>query len=279
MKYGNIELFVKVKGRYIDEYRKDGKTYVVGFKGSNYELEVKNKSSTRVKAVLSVDGLNILTGDTDWEKGYVVDAYASIIIPGFLIDGKKAASFEFNSIGKSYNQHNDSGDKANVGVIGCMVFDEEVKPYVVPNQYIYYPNPWLPYGYWNYPYTCNNLQNASSLGGAIGASQSLNLSQNSNDTFNASVKGIETPTVAFVACASPEPVEQSIGTKWGKEVEFKTREVSYDFKKAAACEIAIFYDSKKGLERRGIRLETKYTPKQEPNAFPGYRKGCPFPKD
>ena len=129
-----MELHILVKNNRISEYSdRDGNIFVEGRKGSEYEILLHNNTSFRMKAVVSVDGLNILTGDTVWEKGYVVDAFATLKIPGWRINKDQIAKFEFSNLKGSYN----SGSP-NVGVIGVMWFKE-----IVPITHI--SNPILPY--------------------------------------------------------------------------------------------------------------------------------------
>lgn len=114
-----------VNNKHIDEYFHNNKIYVEGRKNSEYSLVLQNYSSKRYKAVISVDGLNILSGDKDWQKGYVLNPFETLKIPGWRIDNSSVAKFKFSSVKDSYNQHNLQGDVENVGVIGCMLFEEE----------------------------------------------------------------------------------------------------------------------------------------------------------
>lgn len=323
----NLTFFIKVKGRVVDEYKHHGKTYIEGRKGSDYTLEFYNGTAIRRKIVVSVDGLNITTGDANWISGYVVDPYGTISIPGWKINSAKAAKFEFNSVPKSYNQHNDSGDKANVGVIGCLVFDEIPAPVKIVNNYIpvydYYhprPRPYRDY-YWGYHYWDNPAYQGCGWGGAAGgsaggASQFTTLNDGhtvsnlvgGGGSFSglvgsatcglgaatpavSSVNFVETKSIAMsetlrsqprgiapLCSPDPEPVLQSIGTKWGEETQFNTTEVNLDWKKTSSCQMLIFYDSRKGLENRGVNFHHKHKHHAEPNAFPGLKQGCPYPR-
>lgn len=291
----NLNFFVKVKGRVVDEYKHHGKTFIEGRKGSEYTLEFYNGSSIRRNVVISVDGLNITTGDTNWEKGYIADPWQTISIPGWKIDQTKAAKFEFNSVPKSYNQHNDSGDKNNVGVIGCLVFDEIKKPDPIPipvyhHYYQNYPrtpwvNPWE-YHHWDNPLWLNN-SSAQSWGSSLaGVGSSMNLQNASGmNSCNFVAKAASQDFCASEnisertrSAPDPELVQQSLGTKWGERTEFKTYSVSMDCEKNASSTILIFYDSRKGLENRGINFHQKHKFHAIPNAFPGLKTGCPLPR-
>ena len=66
------KLSILVNGREIDTYLKDGKIYVEGRRGKEYEIQYQNYFPKRQKIVLSVDGLNVITGDSTWERGYIL---------------------------------------------------------------------------------------------------------------------------------------------------------------------------------------------------------------
>src|ERR1700693_4611974 len=142
MQKSNVELCVQVNGRTVEEYKHKGKVYIEGRRGSKYEIFLRNDSAKNRMFVLSVDGLNVITDDKNWERGYVLRPWQSVAIPGWRKDANNTAHFNFSSVGKSYNQHNFEGDKANVGVIGLMVFDEKVAQVVIPNQYYQHFNNW-----------------------------------------------------------------------------------------------------------------------------------------
>src|SRR5580765_4744887 len=92
-----MALKVLVKNRPIDNYFHQGKTYIEGRKGSEYELEYTNPTAHRQKIIVSVDGLNVCSGDNNWEKGYVVEPYQNLIIPGWRKDSDNVAKFIFSS--------------------------------------------------------------------------------------------------------------------------------------------------------------------------------------
>ena len=286
--YTNTNHFhVLINGRQIDEYQKDGKFYVEGRKGSDYELKFQNTSGTRKKVVFSVDGLNILTGDKNWSKGYVVDPWATVVIPGWRKDGSNVAKFMFSSVESSYNQHNDSGDKNNVGVIGAMVFTEKVKPMPTYNV-VYDPIVWRSPTNWNISYGTNNMN----IGGALGAGnvigggnggdiRSRTRSSSTKELYNEVDTSFSSHTADYFKLATELPklcAEDNLGTGWGDNKSFQTTEVSYEFESYAQSTMVIYYDSKTNLIKRGIRKEDVVYNPPEPMAFPGYGIGCPPPK-
>ena len=51
-------------GQTLDVYHARGRHYVAGRPGARYAIRVTNRSGERVMAVMSVDGVNIITGQT-----------------------------------------------------------------------------------------------------------------------------------------------------------------------------------------------------------------------
>lgn len=66
-------------------------------------------------------------------------------------------------------------------------------------------------------------------------------------------------------------VKQELGTEYGDGVDFKTTTSYKKFLSTPSHILTIYYDSKKGLEKRGIVLKVAFT---KPNPFPEF---CPSP--
>jgi len=171
----SADLFnVIVKGRPINKYYKDDQIFVEGRKGSNYTIKYQNLTAVRKKIVITVDGINIITGKEDFSQGYVVSPYGTVEIPGWRKDNKNVANFVFSSVPRSYNQRTDRHDVDNVGVIGCIVFDE-----------VYVPQNWQPL-----TWIANDINTFGSynlcgsfLGGAPVESQSVGTGYGDNQKF------------------------------------------------------------------------------------------------
>jgi len=206
-----ISVDVLVKNRPIRRYvDRAGNSFVEGRRGSAYKLHIRNGGLDRIKAVVSVDGLNILTGDHVWDRGYVVEPRSSIDVPGWRIDRRTAAEFVFGDVREAY-----ASDRENFGVIGVMAFRENVR----------------------YP---------PLRGGIIFVNTSY----------------------------SPS----SLGTGWGEEVSFETKETTHQFEVTPFERVVVYYDDAKGLARRGIIVGCDPLP-QDP--FPNYvgdDYGCKPPR-
>lgn len=103
----------------------DGKLYIAGVPGHRYSVRMMNRSGSRVLAVLSVDGVNAVTGETanPEQSGYVLDPYQSTEISGWRKSMSEIAQFNFTALGDSYAAR--TGRPNNVGVIGVAVFREK----------------------------------------------------------------------------------------------------------------------------------------------------------
>jgi hypothetical protein len=81
-------------------------------------------SSARVLAVVSVDGVNVITGeDADPDQsGYVIEPDATVDIQGWRKDFERTAAFYFTDVGDAYASR--TGRPGNLGVIGIAAFRE-----------------------------------------------------------------------------------------------------------------------------------------------------------
>src|SRR6516165_10897004 len=105
-------------------YYHRGEYWVAGKPGARYAIEIRNTLQERVLAVTSVDGINVLTGDTArWDQsGYVLHGEEAYEIIGWRKSQTEIAAFEFTAVSNSYAAR--TGRSANVGVIGVAVFRE-----------------------------------------------------------------------------------------------------------------------------------------------------------
>jgi len=113
-------------GETLRAYSHHGKVYVAGMPGHRYSVRMTNRTSGRVLTVLSVDGVNAITGQTasTSQSGYVLSPWESAEIAGWRKSDDEIAQFNFTSLPDSYAAR--TGRPANVGVIGVAVFTERV---------------------------------------------------------------------------------------------------------------------------------------------------------
>ena len=111
-------------GETLKTYRDHGKLYIAGTPGHRYSVRLANRTGGRVLTVLSVDGVNAVTGQTASpdQSGYVLDPWESTEIAGWRKSNDEIAQFNFTALPDSYAAR--TGRPANVGVIGVAVFTE-----------------------------------------------------------------------------------------------------------------------------------------------------------
>jgi hypothetical protein len=110
----------------LGEHRHRGAAWVAGRPGDRYAVRLSNRSGARVLVVLSVDGINAISGQTAGasQTGYVLGPWQSADITGWRKSDDEAAAFYFTALPDSYAARTDR--PANVGVIGAAVFRERV---------------------------------------------------------------------------------------------------------------------------------------------------------
>lgn len=122
----DLQLVDRDSGTVLAQYLDRGRRYSPGAPGSRYAIRLTNRTGARVLVVLSVDGVNAITGDTaaHEQTGYVLGAGESHDITGWRKSDQRIAAFEFTALGDSYAAR--TGRPAHVGVIGAAVFREVV---------------------------------------------------------------------------------------------------------------------------------------------------------
>jgi len=111
-------------GQWLPEYRHRGDTWIAGAPGHRYAVRLTNTSGERVLVVLSVDGVNAVTGEDAHpsQNGYVLAPWQSAEIAGWRKSLDDIAQFVFTDLPDSYAAR--TGRPDNVGVIGIAVFRE-----------------------------------------------------------------------------------------------------------------------------------------------------------
>lgn len=124
----DVQLIDRDAGYTLPVYRYRGQNHIPGNPGSRYAIALRNLSGERVLAVVSVDGVNVVTGQTAaWnQSGYVLEPYQSYEITGWRKSDREIAAFEFTSLGDSYAAR--TGRPFDVGVVGVASFRERRPP-------------------------------------------------------------------------------------------------------------------------------------------------------
>ena len=113
-------------GATLQTYYHQGEVWIAGKPGARYAISVRNKLGERMLAVTSVDGVNVLSGETaSWDQtGYVFGSYLQYQITGWRKSSSEVAAFEFSGASDSYAGR--TGRPENVGVIGVALFREKL---------------------------------------------------------------------------------------------------------------------------------------------------------
>ena len=118
-------------GERLQAWEHRGHLYVVGRPGDRYAVELRNHAQERLLAVLSVDGVNAISGETAAgnQTGYILESRQHAEILGWRKSLDEVAAFYFTALPNSYAAR--TGRPGNVGVIGVALYREYVEPPVV----------------------------------------------------------------------------------------------------------------------------------------------------
>ena len=130
-----VELSIvdRASGAHLIRHAGAGEQWVEGVPGQRYAIGLKNRTAGRVLVVLSVDGINVVSGETAApnQAGYVLEPWQSTEVTGWRKSLSEVAAFEFATLPDSYAAR--TGRPDNVGVIGLAVFREKpVRPVPLP---------------------------------------------------------------------------------------------------------------------------------------------------
>lgn len=231
----NVTVHDRSQGREVPVYYHQGRHYVVGHPGSEYQVVLHNRSGARVLTVVSVDGVNAVSGETAApdQTGYVLSPWMRTEIKGWRKSSERVAAFYFTQLPDSYAAR--TGRPDNVGVIGVAVFRERLWPRPQPQ-----PQPY------------SHQERSSDEAPAEGAADRSGL-------------GKPLPGTAAEESAAPRTLRKSLGTGHGRS---ETDHVSYTrFERASSHPdevITLYYDSHRNLVARGVIP----TPRPDPQPFP-----------
>ncbi len=229
----DFAIFDRSTGRELPVHWHEGRPYVVGTPGNEYQVVLRNRRGEDLLAVVSVDGVNVVSGETanTYQGGYVLSPWQRLAIRGWRKSLGEVASFYFTSLGDSYAGR--TGRPDHVGVIGVALFQR--RAYVPEDSWIAPPAG---------PYEPKREGDAAESPPAAAA---------------------QAPRAErkFARPSSP------LGTGHGRRESSNARHVEFERATPYPVEtIAIYYDSYRNLVARGI-LHSPVAPR-DPQPFPGF---------
>lgn len=254
-------------GATLQTYVQHGRCYIPGEPGHRYALHMYNHTGERVMVVLSVDGVNAVTGQTAGanQAGYVLGPWENADIAGWRKSDDDIAQFVFTALEDSYAAR--TGRPDNVGVIGMAVFRERhVEPVYAPPQPIYAPPVVAERKDENGPYDRREADRAAAPAAAPPASMA------------AQAAGSGHAAAKAIGGMSEEPrdsIAQQIGTGHGDREYSPIEQTTFERASSSPQQVTqIWYDTPQQLTARGImpRWYAQRRPREnEQQAFPiGY---------
>ena len=258
-----VDVYDRADGAALPIYQKDGRHYIVGTPGHEYALRIRNTTGARLLVVTSVDGVNVISGETASaaQSGYVLDPHGSVEIRGWRKSLQRTAAFFFTEHQNSYAAR--TGRPDNVGVIGVAVFRENVRPIAQ-----YEPAP---------------------RRGRIAEAQS----ERSSRADGAEAPRAESPAPAAAANESDASAERrdsglgseasrmmgKLGTGHGRNESSRATLVHFERASEYAAETVVLqYDRRENLAAMGVLPAVPSVARREPDPFPGGVRFVPDPR-
>lgn len=237
----DIDIIDRHNGGALPEFSHRGQQYVPGSAGNEFSVVLRNRSGERVMAVLSVDGVNAISGQTaaTSQSGYVLNPYETVTIDGWRKSMQHTAAFYFTDLPDSYAAR--TGRPDNVGVIGVAVFREKNYP-SIPRW-----NEGRRYGQAEAP-VWDKSAPAGSAERAIPA---------------------PAPSASAGTAAKRAQPSESLGTGHGRPEFNPVQYTQFEKRSARPDEVVnLYYDSWRNLAAAGIVPRNHYAGRSRPQAFP-----------
>lgn len=246
----DVTIVDRSDGRVLPVYLHHGRCYVAGRPGAEYQINVRNATGADVLAVISVDGVNAISGETaHWlQSGYLLPASGSVAVRGWRKSLARVAAFTFAPIEDSYAAR--TGRPDDVGVIGVALFRAREPALGIRRA----PGPWP-----DSSAPRSQGDGAHSREGSAEPPAPARADAPARDAPGAEARAYSPPYAPSVAPSVPaQPDGGKLGTGHGRSERSDARYVRFERASDTPDEvIAIYYDSYRNLVARGvIRAET-----------------------
>ena len=272
----DINVVDRTTGQVLPVYSHQGRHYVAGRPGARYAVRVHNKAGGRVMTVLSVDGINVVSGDSaGWDQnGYVLSSWQRHDVAGWRKSQAQVAAFEFTALPNSYAAR--TGRPDNVGVIGVAVFRERPvpqPPVQVPSPA---PRPYGALGAQGGPGASSRDESSANAAGSASGQRAdrsgpAAAEAPATDAAPAARKSADSMGSSEGRALSRVPAqpESKLGTGHGARENSWVNYTEFERAQAAPDEvITIYYDSRDNLAAQGVIPAPRMTPVPVPQPFP-----------
>ena len=251
----DVKLVDRNTGQRLTVYQHQGEYWVAGRPGASYSVDISNRTGKRILAVISVDGVNALNGQTASatpDDGYVLNPWQSWAITGWRKSDSQVAAFYFSESDASYASR--TGRPRDVGVIGVALFREQPPvpqpaPTITPEPYSQRRDNSLGLG------RLREEPASPAAAGAAGAPAAPAPSAEAESSARS-------PSADSVAKAAPMP-SAKLGTAHGQRETSVVTHTNFTRLQEQPNEIiSIRYDSRENLIASGVIRE------RAPHAFP-----------
>jgi hypothetical protein len=227
----DVNVFDRTEQRRLPVYWHEGRAYVVGKPGNEYQVTVRSRQGADLLAVMSVDGINVVTGETarPQQSGYVLGPWSGLQVKGWRKSLSRTAAFYFTALADSYAAR--TGRPEEVGVIGVVLFRRKPEP----------------------PQPISRI--------APGAAESA---------ARADAPAARSQAVpAAESAVGSGAMSDSLGTGHGRSETSHARQVEFERASVQPAEnIAIYYDSYRNLVAMGVIRERARHPRPFPGFVP-----------
>lgn len=258
MRKKSVSVEILVAEKPITEYFHENNTFVEGRKNSPFKIKITNHDLlSNFLVIVSIDGLSVLDGELASEDspGYIVKAGQELIVDGWRKDNSNVSEFVFDVKKNGYaTQTNQSGYEGSVGIIIFKEINDAWDSW--KNGNVFQPQ-------WQYPHSSDNS------GTFVFSSTSSTIS----GSLPVASACIETNTLERRIDITPD---EPLAVGHGDNIVSEVREVSFEKQSCPTDIFVIFYDTKKGLEKRGIKISQSFEV-TEPTPFPASTKHCKMP--